>query len=272
MTPSPGKWIGLALGLAAYLALRFVDSPLHHFGAYGDRPAQAAAVTALMAIWWLSEALPITVTACAPLLLYPASGVFAGGLVEATGATVAPYFDPYVFLFTGGMCVAAAMQQCDLHRRIALTIMKAIGTEPRRLLLGLLVATAFVSMWISNTATAAMMLPIGMAVIAQAERQNGGVRLVHYGAALVLSVAYGANIGGIATKIGTPPNAYFAGFMAKRGVEVSFLHFLAVGLPFVVPVPPGRVGGALAGRPSRRAAVARGRRRGAHRARGARAR
>lgn len=234
MTFTAGKGIGLALGLAAYAAIRWLDSPLHHFGEYGDRPAQAAAVTALMAIWWLSEALPITVTACAPLLLYPWSGVFEGGAATAAVATVKPYVDSYIFLFMGGMCIAAAMQQCDLHRRIALTIMRAIGTDPRRVLLGLLVATAFISMWISNTATAAMMLPIGLAVISQTERQSGGVRLASYGAALMLAVAYGANIGGIGTKIGTAPNAYFAGFMQQRGIEVSFLQFLAVGLPFIV--------------------------------------
>ena len=145
-----------------------------------------------------------------------------------------PYFDPYIFLFLGGMCIAAAMQQWNLHRRIALTIMRAIGTDPRRLLFGVLAATAFVSLWISNTATATMMLPIGLSVIAQLETHAGGRRLEHYGAALMLAVAYAANVGGIGTKIGTAPNAQFASFMAQRGVEISFLEYMAVGIPFVL--------------------------------------
>jgi sodium-dependent dicarboxylate transporter 2/3/5 len=111
--------------------------------------------------------------------------------------------------------------------------MTAIGADPRRLLAGVLVATAFVSLWISNTATAAMMFPIGMALIAQLEAQQGR-RLAWYGMAVMLAVAYGANVGGIGTKIGTAPNAQLAGFMERQGTQVTFLQFLAVGLPFVV--------------------------------------
>jgi sodium-dependent dicarboxylate transporter 2/3/5 len=124
------------------------------------------------------------------------------------------------------------MQQWHLHRRIALAVMRLVGTDPRRLLFGLLLATAGVSLWISNTATAAMMFPIGLAVIAEFERETGR-RLTHYGAALMLAVAYGANVGGIGTKIGTVPSAQLAGFLAQHGTEVSFLEFMAVGVPFV---------------------------------------
>jgi sodium-dependent dicarboxylate transporter 2/3/5 len=112
--------------------------------------------------------------------------------------------------------------------------MRAIGTDPRRLLFGVLFATAFISLWISNTATATMMLPIGLSVIAQLETHAGGRRLEHYGASIMLAVAYASNVGGIGTKIGTAPNAQFASFMAQRGVEISFLEFMAIGLPFVV--------------------------------------
>lgn len=222
------------LGVVAFIALLAIDGPLHHFRDYGSRPAAAAAVTALMAIFWLTEAIPIAWTACLPLLLFPCVPAFSGGPLQRFGAALDPYIDPYIFLFAGGMGVAAAMQQCDLHRRIALSIMRRIGTEPRRLLLGVLIGTAFISLWISNTATAAMMLPIGLAIVAQCEVQNGGRRLVHYGAALMLAIAYAANVGGIGTKIGTVPNTQFAQFMEARGVPISFIDFLVVGMPFVV--------------------------------------
>lgn len=185
-----------------------------------------------MAIWWLTEALPIYVTACVPLVLFPLTGVFGPG--EGVKQSVLPYVDPYIFLFAGGLAIGAAMQQWNLHRRIALGIMDRIGSDPRRLLAGMLAATAFISMWISNTATAAMMMPIGLAVVLQVEDQRGAGRLRHYGMAIMLAIAYGANVGGIGTKIGTAPNAQFSGFMERLGIEVTFLQFLAVGLPFVL--------------------------------------
>lgn len=229
---------GLVLGVLAFVAILVLDGPLQHFGEFGSRPAAAAAVTTLMAIFWLTEALPISWTACLPLVLFPFVNAFPGGPLERFGAALDPYVDPYIFLFAGGMALAAAMQQCDLHRRIALTIMKRIGAEPKRLLLGVLVGTAFISLWISNTATAAMMLPIGMAIVAQCEILSGGRRLVHFGAALMLAIAYAANVGGIGTKIGTVPNTQFAQFMESRGIAISFFDFMAVGLPFVVILLP----------------------------------
>jgi solute carrier family 13 (sodium-dependent dicarboxylate transporter), member 2/3/5 len=235
---SPIQWTGAALGILAFVLLLTLESPLSDYGRYGSRPAAAAAVTALMAIFWLTEALPISLTACLPLVLFPFVNAFEGGPGERFLGAVDKYIDPYIFLFAGGMAVAAAMQQCDLHRRIALEIMRVIGTEPKRLLLGVLIGTAFISLWISNTATAAMMLPIGLAIVAQCEILGGGKRLVHYGAALMLAIAYAANVGGVGTKIGTVPNTQFAQFMESRGIEVTFFDFLAVGLPFVVMFLP----------------------------------
>jgi solute carrier family 13 (sodium-dependent dicarboxylate transporter), member 2/3/5 len=231
---SPWKIGGLLAGVVAFILLAMLDTPLKNYGSMGSRPAFAAAVTVLMSIWWLTEAVPIYVTACVPLILFPLTSVFGPGLGKNIVETVQPYVDPYIFLFAGGMCIAAAMQQWDLHRRIALNIMQLIGTDPRRLLFGFLAATAFISLWISNTATATMMMPIGIAVIAQFESQLGGRRLKHYGAAIMLSIAYASNLGGIGTKIGTAPNAQFAGFMSKLGIEISFLQFMVVGFPFVV--------------------------------------
>ncbi len=228
----PRKLAALLFGLAVFAALAFLDSPLRHTD-HGARPAYAAAVVALMAIWWVGEALPIHWTACLPLLCYPLQGLFAEGFVGDLRRTALAYVDPYIFLFAGGMAIAAAMQQWNLHRRIALSVMARVGTAPPRLLLGVLVATAFVSLWISNTATAAMMFPIGLALLAQLEAEHGR-RLAHYGMATMLAIAYGANLGGIGTKIGTAPNLQFAGFLERLGTTVSFPVFLAVGLPFLL--------------------------------------
>lgn len=227
----------LALGLAAGAAVLALDSPLHHAGEFGDRPARAAAVGLAMAVWWLTEAMPIHWTACVPLVAFPLAGVFGRGPAGDLAASVTPFFDPYEFLFAGGMALAAGLEQQGLHRRLALGVMGTVGTQPRRLLAGVLAATAFVSLWISNTATAAMMLPIGLALLAQLEAREGR-RLGRYGMALMLAIAWGANIGGIGTKIGTPPNAQLAGFLERSGTPVSFLQFLVIGLPFVFALLP----------------------------------
>jgi sodium-dependent dicarboxylate transporter 2/3/5 len=225
------KPIPFAAGIAVAGLLLLGGTPLSDFGAHGSRPAVAAALTALMAIWWIGEALPILWTACVPLVVLPLSKVHGDGVAANFAGALWPYFEPYVFLFLGGMGIAAAMQQWNLHRRIALRIMALVGTEPRRLLLGMLCATAFVSLWISNSATAAMMFPIGMALIAEFEHETGR-RLGHYGAALMLAIAYAANLGGVGTKVGTVPSAQLSGFLAQRGVEVPFLSFMALGIPF----------------------------------------
>ena len=235
----PGRILWVLAGITAAVVLAGLDTPLRHVtgpdGAdYGRRPALAAAAVVLMAIWWVTEALPIALTALVPLLLFPLAGVFGRGFAGDLRASALPYADAYIFLFLGGMAIAAAMQEWHLDRRIALTIMRAVGAAPRRLLLGFILATAFVSLWISNTATAAMMFPIGMAVIATLEAEAGR-RLAGYGAAVMLAIAYGANVGGIGTKIGTAANALFAGYVAQNlGIEISFARFLAVGLPFVL--------------------------------------
>lgn len=227
--------VGLALGPAVFLLIALVPSGLHRIEGQGHRPAYAAAVAALMAVWWFTEALPIAWTACAPLLLYPVLDVFGAGAGGSAVKAFEPYVDPYIFLFMGGMGIGAAMEQWGLHRRIALHIMRRVGTEPPRLLLGMLIATAAVSLWISNTATAVMMMPIGLALLHQLEAAEGGKRLSFFGAAIMLAVAYGANLGGLGTKIGTATNAIFAGFVAdKLGFEISFLRFMAIGLPFVI--------------------------------------
>jgi sodium-dependent dicarboxylate transporter 2/3/5 len=235
--------VGLVLGPVVFLLIAFVPSGLHRIEGQGHRPAYAAGVAALMAVWWFTEALPIAWTACVPLVLYPALDVFGGGVGGSAVKAFEPYVDPYIFLFMGGMGIGAAMEQWGLHRRIALHIMRRVGTDPPRLLLGMLIATATVSLWISNTATAVMMMPIGLALLHQVEAGEGGKRLSYFGAAIMLAVAYGANVGGIGTKIGTATNAIFAGYVAdKLQYDIGFLQFMAIGLPFValfIPVAWG---------------------------------
>jgi sodium-dependent dicarboxylate transporter 2/3/5 len=227
-----------ALGFAAILLLAYVLPSLAHFERggvdYGRRPILAGAVAFLMAVWWISEATSIYLTALVPLVLFPLLGIFGRGLAENVRRALLPYFDGYIFLFLGGMTIAAAMQTWNLHSRTALHILRKIGTRSPRVLLGMLLATASVSLWISNTATAAMMLPIGMALIAQIEKQTGGKRREFFGGALMLAIAYGANVGGMGTKIGTAPNLYFCGFVSREfHREISFLEFLGIGFPFV---------------------------------------
>ncbi|WP_437513145.1 SLC13 family permease [Sorangium sp. So ce1099] len=236
---SPLRWLGVASGPAAALAIALIPSGLHAVPDHGHRPAYAAAVAAWMALWWLFEVLPIAYTACLPLVLFPLLGVFGRGLAGDAARAVAPFLDAYIFLFLGGMAIGAAMEQWGLHRRVALHIMRAVGADPKRLLLGMLVATASISLWISNTATAVMMLPIGLAPLAQLESAAGGRRLSHFGTAIMLGVAYASNVGGIGTKIGTGVNSIFCGFLAdKLHHDISFLRYMALASPFVVLFVP----------------------------------
>jgi solute carrier family 13 (sodium-dependent dicarboxylate transporter), member 2/3/5 len=232
---TPWRLFFLVCGPLVAAAIALLPSGLHEITGAGSRPAYAAAVSAMMAVWWLGEAFPIAWTACLPLVLFPLLGVFGRGALGDAQQVLGAYVDAYIFLFLGGMAIGAAMEQWSLHRRVALHIMRAVGTEPSRLLLGLLLATASVSLWISNTATAVMMLPIAMALVAQLEAAHGGRRLAHFGCALALAVAYGSNIGGIGTKIGTGTNSIFCGFLAEQlGIDIGFLPYMGMAFPFVV--------------------------------------
>ncbi len=236
---APGEWtwtrrVGLVVGVGVFAAVAFIPGPLHRLEGFGHRPALAAGVSLLMAIWWFTEALPIHWTALIPLLAWPALGIFGQGVPGDARRTTREFLNAYIFLFLGGMAIGAAMEHWTLHRRVALHIMMRVGASPRRLLLGMLVATALTSMWISNTATAVMMVPIGVAVVSQLETRAGH-RLGNFGAALMLAIAYAANVGGIGTKIGTATNSIFVGYLStKLHIEISFLEYLALGVPFIV--------------------------------------
>ncbi len=228
ITPEPygrRKRIGLALGPVLFVLMLVVPSP-EGLSAAGWH---TAAVAVLMAAWWISEALPIPATSLLPLVLFPLLG--AGTIRE----TAAPYANPLIFLFLGGFLIATAMQRWGLHKRIALRIIRLVGTGPRALVAGFMLASAFLSMWVSNTATAMMMLPIGLSVVQLAEETEAeNTAHASFALALLLGIAYGCNIGGMATLIGTPPNALLAGFIEEQyGRTISFVNWLAVGLPLV---------------------------------------
>ena len=196
------------------------------------KPGQnMTAVAALMAFWWVTEAIPISATALLPLVLFPALGILD------MKKTAAPYANHLIFLFMGGFMLALAIQKWNLHRRIALRTVWAVGFSQTRLLLGFMLATAFLSMWISNTATTMIMVPIGMAVV---HRLNTGVKTAAssvppFGTALMLGTAYAASIGGIGTLIGTPPNIVLANVLENMyEIKISFSGWMKIGLPLVV--------------------------------------
>ncbi len=170
------------------------------------KPAVTAtlAVAVLMALWWIAEVVPLAVTSLLPVVLFPLLGIMDGGKTAST------YFNHIIFLFMGGFIVALAIQKWDLHRRIALYILKKIGATPSRIMLGFLVSTGFLSMWISNLATTMLMLPIVLSVIRKLEEHNDAETVAHYSRGLLLIICYSASIGGIATLVGTPPNLSFA--------------------------------------------------------------
>ncbi len=218
--------LGLFAGpLVALLLLRFADLDPGHPAA-----TPMAAVALWMALWWLTEAAPLAVTALLPIVLYPLLGIMSGKAVAPV------YFNWIIFLFPGGFMVALAMERWQLHRRIALAIITTIGGGPRRIVLGFMLASAFLSMWISNTATTMMMAPVAMAVIARLERDGAArpARVRAYATALLLGIAYSASAGGLATLIGTPPNPLLVSnleLLFPGAPEISFAGWMVIGLP-----------------------------------------
>ena len=204
-----------------------------------------AAVAMLMALWWVGEAVPLAVTSLMPLVLYPLLGILPS-------KEVAPHYTNHlVFLFMGGFMIALAMEKWNLHRRVALVIIRCIGTSPPRIILGFMVFAAFLSMWISNTATTMMLLPVAVAVVRQiagqatirGEHQESTRQSVehYFGLPLMLGLAYAASIGGVGTLIGTAPNIVFAGFYKTSfpdRPDITFLQWMLVALPIVMVFLP----------------------------------
>ncbi len=195
-----------------------------------------ASIGVLMAVWWATEAVPIAVTALLPIVVFPLLDVAT--IQDAT----APYANKVVFLFLGGFIVAFAMQRWNLHKRIALSVLQHVGGNGRSLVGGFMLASAAVSMWVMNTSTTMMMLPIAISIIGVVhdtitDLDDTGRKNFQY--ALLLGVAYGATIGGMATLVGTAPNAIFAGFMLETyGTEIDFASWMLVGLPLTALMLP----------------------------------
>ncbi len=214
--------IGLTLGIVAFIAMLLIPPPEN----LSIAAWRVAAVAVLLAIFWLSEAIPVAATALLPLALFPTLGVFS--VAEAA----APYANPIVFLFLGGFLIALAIERWNLHRRMALNVILRVGAREDMQIAGFMIATAALSMWVSNTATAVMMLPVALSVIPRTSTGQIDPQKKAFSAALLLSVAYAANIGGVATLIGTPPNALLAGFMQETyGIEIGFAQWMQVGVP-----------------------------------------
>ena len=236
--PSRLRLVGL---IGAPVAAVAVGLALHRGGeganvaGLSDQAVAVAAVAALMAVWWLSEAIPLAATAMLPLVLFPILRIMP--IAEAGRA----YGNEIVFLFLGGFLIQLAMERWNLHRRIALAITVFVGTSPRRLVGGLMLATAFISMWISNAAAAAMMLPIAVSVCGVVARREGGpgidtplspgapVGVRNFGIASAIGVAWAATIGGLATPIGTAPNVLMRGFLKEQFQrDISFAQWTAL--------------------------------------------
>jgi sodium-dependent dicarboxylate transporter 2/3/5 len=196
-----------------------------------------ASIAVWMATWWLTEALPIYATALLPLALFPPAGV------ATMRATAAPYAHEMIFLFMGGFMIALAMQSTGLHRRIALTTLRLVGDRPRNMVAGFMLVAAVLSMWVSNTATAVMMLPVALSVLEMAEHRapdSWDDRVRHnFALSLLLGIAYGASIGGVATPVGTPPNLFLLSFLASElDHPISFARWMMVGIPVVAIMLP----------------------------------
>ena len=221
------KKIGLFLGPLLFILVRLFLNP----DGLSHEANAVLASTLWIAIWWITEAIPIAVTSLLPIILFPLSGALP--LAETSSS----FGHRYVFLYMGGFILALAIEKWNLHKRIALNIIQLIGTDVKKIILGFMLATAFLSMWISNTATAVMMLPIGIAIIKQMKdlKSISDQENLMFGKALMLSIAFSASIGGIATLIGTPPNLVFAGIIQELyGIEISFLKWIIFGLPISI--------------------------------------
>lgn len=215
------KKLGLVLGPVLFLLL--YNAPFTILDSAADK---VIAVAVWMIVWWVTEAVSISVTALIPLTIFPLIGVM--NIKNAA----ANYGSSTVFLFFGGFVMALALEKVNLHKRIALNIIRLTGTSPNRVILGFMIATASLSMWISNTATTVVMLPIALSVVHLFNNDSNN-RDKNFSLSLMLSIAYSANVGGVATLIGTPPNLVIAGFMeSEYGVQISFVKWMMMGVPF----------------------------------------
>jgi sodium-dependent dicarboxylate transporter 2/3/5 len=216
--------ISIAAGLVFFFVLFF-------FNPFGleEKAARVIAVAVLMITWWITEAFPMPAVALVPIVLFPLLNI------ATTNATAAPYGNEVIFLFMGGFMIGLAIEKWNLHKRIALSIVKLTGTSGNRIVLGFVMATGLISMWLSNTATTMMMFPISVSVIKVIGEGRDAKDMRNFSLCLMLAIAYASNFGGIATIIGTPPNVAYVSYMNKRfGQEISFFDWMMVCLPIAL--------------------------------------
>src|SRR5699024_3225662 len=221
--------LGLILGPLTFVLILFLFTP----ESLNPEARAVLASTSWIAIWWMTEAIPIPATSLLPIILFPLTNSLD------VGATTSAYGSGTIFLFMGGFMIALTMEKWNLHRRIALSIISVVGTNSNLIILGFMVSTGFLSMWISNTATAMMMVPIGLAIIYQVAEAlkdrpeiDTSTENFKFGKALMLGIAYSASLGGISTLIGTPPNTLLAGAInTTYGIELSFARWTVFGVP-----------------------------------------
>ncbi|MBL4603317.1 MAG: DASS family sodium-coupled anion symporter [Emcibacteraceae bacterium] len=218
----------MLLGMVLFTIMILLPAP----ESMSDNAWSVAAVIVLLAYWWSSEALPVPITSLLPIVMFPLLGV------STIGAATAPYAAPTIFLLMGGFIMATGLARWNLHRRIALMVLVRVGNSPTALIGGFMAVTAMISMWISNTASTLMMLPIALSlaseIVKERNEKTNGFLLC-----LVLGVAYGANIGGFGTPIGTPPNLLVIAFMKENyGIDVSFLSWMLIGIPATLIMLP----------------------------------
>ncbi len=238
------RWIGLVAGpVAAIAAYCLLPAATHGsagevLGGLTPSGRATAAVGALMAVWWLSEAIPLSATALLPLLLFPLLGV------AGIKAAAAPYANDVIFLFLGGFILGLGMERWGLHKRIALLTVMVVGTGPKRVIGGFMLASALISMWVNNTSTTIMMVPIALSVIGLVAASHAAPGTPperaaspdpNFDSTLLLGIAYASSIGGVATLIGTAPNAIMKGFIADSlGRQIGFANWMMLGVPLVV--------------------------------------
>ena len=223
------KFIGLIIGIIFLIATCLLPSP----ESLNNKAWLTLGVAILMATWWLTEAIPLPATGLLPLVLFPLLGI------SSIKDTAQAFSHPIIFLFMGGFIIGLAMQHTGLHKRIAYYIISKFKSSPKSLVFGFMCATAFLSMWISNSATAIMMLPIALSIITVFKEDKNNIKNNNFDKALVLSIAFSATIGGIATIIGTPPNTVMAAMLSEMyNYEINFVDWLKIGLPTSIILLP----------------------------------
>lgn len=225
----PAKYSGMLIGLLAFAVIMLLPPP----AGLSFQAKSAAAVVVLMSIWWITEAIPVYATAFLPLALYPMLGILPAD------ETASNYGHNYVLMLLGGFFMGKAIETQHLHKRIALTIVNIFGTSRQRIMMSMMIATAFLSMWIANVTAAVMMFPIAMSIIAKEEESVPGKN--SFGTALMLAIAYSATLGGLSTLIGTPTNLILIGILEKLFPEapnITFFTWLKIGIPTLLVLLP----------------------------------